>query len=118
MLQGKTIDTYESTPASKPVPGGPGSQWRMMKLRRVYETAEEESRNVDDVALLVTLASSRLRERSVATLRSVHLARTSYSLEEFGHCSTADFWYDCHVDALCLLVPDMRLANFDRFEDC
>ena len=47
MLQGKTIDTYESTPASKPVPGGPGSQWRMMKLRRVYETAEEEKKRLE-----------------------------------------------------------------------
>ena len=31
--------------------GGPGSQWRMMKLRRVYETAEEEGRPVEEVAL-------------------------------------------------------------------
>lgn len=33
------------------MPGGPGSQWRMMKLRRVYETAEEEGRPVEEVAL-------------------------------------------------------------------
>ncbi|KAL4251855.1 Cwf19-like protein [Abortiporus biennis] len=33
------------------VPGGPGSQWRMMKLRRVYETADEEGRPVLEVAM-------------------------------------------------------------------
>ncbi|KAJ3981986.1 CwfJ C-terminus 1-domain-containing protein-like protein [Lentinula detonsa] len=32
-------------------PGGPGSQWRMTRLRRVYETAEEEGRDVLEVAL-------------------------------------------------------------------
>ncbi|MCO5569442.1 hypothetical protein L7F22_023154 [Adiantum nelumboides] len=31
--------------------GGPGHQWRMMKLRRVYEAAEEEGRDVKEVAL-------------------------------------------------------------------
>ena len=30
--------------------GGPGSQWRMRKLQRVYETAEEEERPVEEVA--------------------------------------------------------------------
>lgn len=38
------------TPKSN-VPGGPGSQWRMMKLRRVYEAAEEEGKPVEEVAL-------------------------------------------------------------------
>ncbi|KAA1473876.1 hypothetical protein DENSPDRAFT_931257 [Dentipellis sp. KUC8613] len=33
------------------VPGGPGSQWRMMRLRRVYETAEEDNRLIEDVAM-------------------------------------------------------------------
>ena len=32
-------------------PGGPGSQWRMMKLRRVYETAEEEGKPVEEIAM-------------------------------------------------------------------
>ena len=43
----------EDMPTSerKFVPGGPGSQWRMMKLRRVYETAEEEGKSVEEVAL-------------------------------------------------------------------
>jgi hypothetical protein len=40
-----------STSSKKNVPGGPGFQWRMMRLRRVYETAEEEGRNVEEVAL-------------------------------------------------------------------
>lgn len=35
----------------KTVPGGPGSQWRMMRLRRVYETAEEEGKPVEEIAL-------------------------------------------------------------------
>lgn len=39
------------TSERKFVPGGPGSQWRMMKLRRVYETAEEEGKPVEEVAL-------------------------------------------------------------------
>lgn len=38
--------------ASKaPTPGGPGSQWRMMRLRRVYETVEEEGRPLEEVAV-------------------------------------------------------------------
>jgi hypothetical protein len=40
------------TQAPKPVtPGGPGSQWRMMRLRRVYESAREENRPVEEVAI-------------------------------------------------------------------
>ena len=31
--------------------GDKGSNWRMMKLRRVYEIADEESRSIEDVAL-------------------------------------------------------------------
>ena len=51
LKQGIPLDEY-STPAPKAVtPGGPGSQWRMMKLRRVYETAEEEGKPVMEVAL-------------------------------------------------------------------
>ncbi|KZW01458.1 hypothetical protein EXIGLDRAFT_602781 [Exidia glandulosa HHB12029] len=41
----------EETPKRVSTPGGPGSQWRMMKLRRVYEAAEDENRPVEDVAL-------------------------------------------------------------------
>ncbi|TFY80592.1 hypothetical protein EWM64_g3422 [Hericium alpestre] len=32
-------------------PGGPGSSWRMTRLRRAYETAEEEDRPIDEVAI-------------------------------------------------------------------
>lgn len=39
-----------STASKEKVPGGPGSQWRMTKLRRVFETASSESRPVLDVA--------------------------------------------------------------------
>lgn len=35
----------------KAAPGGPGYQWRMMKLRRAYEQAEEQGRSVEEVAL-------------------------------------------------------------------
>lgn len=50
-IQGKHIDEYEDTTQSTPTLGGPGSQWRMMKLRRMYETAEEEGRSVEEVAM-------------------------------------------------------------------
>ena len=38
-------------PAPSSTPGGPGSQWRMMRLRRVYETAEEEGRSIEEVGI-------------------------------------------------------------------
>lgn len=34
-----------------PTPGSTGSSWRLAKIRRTYETAEEEGRTVEDVAL-------------------------------------------------------------------
>ncbi|EGN98039.1 hypothetical protein SERLA73DRAFT_123438 [Serpula lacrymans var. lacrymans S7.3] len=50
--EGRKIDHDAPLPPPKSVtPGGPGSQWRMMRLRRVYETAEEEGRPVEEVAL-------------------------------------------------------------------
>lgn len=46
------ITTEASSPPPKSItPGGPGSSWRMMRLRRVYETVEEENRSVEEVAL-------------------------------------------------------------------
>ncbi len=61
LVQGKSLDEYETVGAyfsssvgrgeevadsmieeRKVVPGGPGAQWRMMKLRRLYEQAEEQ----------------------------------------------------------------------------
>jgi hypothetical protein len=39
------------TQGPKSTPGGPGSQWRMMRLRRVYETAQEDNRPVEEVAV-------------------------------------------------------------------
>ncbi|KAJ4481924.1 CwfJ C-terminus 1-domain-containing protein-like protein [Lentinula aciculospora] len=41
----------DSTPKHSFNPGGPGSQWRMTRLKRVYETAEEEGRDVLEIAL-------------------------------------------------------------------
>ena len=32
--------------------GDAGSKWRMMKLRRVYEMAEEEGKPVEEIALM------------------------------------------------------------------
>jgi len=40
-----------STPAKTNTPGGPGSSWRMMRLRRVYESAEEEGRDITEVGI-------------------------------------------------------------------
>ncbi|KXN88124.1 Pre-mRNA-splicing factor cwf19 [Leucoagaricus sp. SymC.cos] len=49
---GKPMDLDEPPPPLKSItPGGPGSSWRMMRLRRVYETAEEESRPIEEVAI-------------------------------------------------------------------
>lgn len=45
------MNEYSDTPAPKVTPGGPGSQWRMMRLRRVYDTAQEENRLVEEVAV-------------------------------------------------------------------
>jgi hypothetical protein len=52
LKEGKSSDNYPAHALPKPTtPGGPGSHWRMMKLKRVYETAEEEGRTVEEVAL-------------------------------------------------------------------
>ena len=49
--EGKPLIESEAQ-APKPItPGGPGSQWRMMRLRRVYETAQEDNRPVEEVAV-------------------------------------------------------------------
>nr|XP_019014591.1 cell cycle control protein cwf19 [Kwoniella pini CBS 10737]OCF53372.1 cell cycle control protein cwf19 [Kwoniella pini CBS 10737] len=50
LLEGKHIDDYE-TKEKKITPGGPGYQWRMMKLKRLYEQAEEQGRDIEDVAM-------------------------------------------------------------------
>ncbi|KZO92712.1 hypothetical protein CALVIDRAFT_301645 [Calocera viscosa TUFC12733] len=36
---------------TKPAPGGPGSNWRMMKLRRTYEEAQDSGKDIEEVAL-------------------------------------------------------------------
>ena len=41
-LEGKSVDEYEDKGPKKVQPGGPGHQWRMMKLKRLYEQAAEE----------------------------------------------------------------------------
>ncbi|KAL5520023.1 hypothetical protein ACEPAG_1683 [Sanghuangporus baumii] len=51
LAQGIPLDQYPHSAAKAPTPGGPGSNWRMMKLKRVYETAEDESKPVEEVAL-------------------------------------------------------------------
>lgn len=50
-LQGISLETYPHSAPKAATPGGPGSNWRMMKLRRVYETANEEGKPVEEVAL-------------------------------------------------------------------
>ena len=51
LKEGKSLEDYPVTTPKTVTPGGPGSAWRMMKLRRVYETAEEEGKPVEEVAL-------------------------------------------------------------------
>ncbi|KAI0036473.1 CwfJ C-terminus 1-domain-containing protein-like protein [Vararia minispora EC-137] len=53
LREGKELSQYTdpSLRLKTTVPGGPGSQWRMMRLRRVYETAEEENQPVEEVAV-------------------------------------------------------------------
>ncbi|KAI8986105.1 CwfJ C-terminus 1-domain-containing protein-like protein [Trametes punicea] len=51
LKDGKSIDDIPDVAPKPVVAGGPGSQWRMMKLRRVYETAEEDGRSVEEVAI-------------------------------------------------------------------
>ncbi len=41
----------DPVPAPTVTAGGPGSQWRMMRLRRVFETAEEEGLSVEQVGV-------------------------------------------------------------------
>ncbi|ODN75216.1 hypothetical protein L202_06413 [Cryptococcus amylolentus CBS 6039] len=50
LLDGKSVDDYE-TKETKVQFGGPGSQWRMMKLRRLYEQSEEQGKPVEEIAL-------------------------------------------------------------------
>ncbi|KAH9980197.1 CwfJ C-terminus 1-domain-containing protein-like protein [Lactifluus volemus] len=50
LKEGKSLVDSE-TQGPKSTPGGPGSQWRMMRLRRVYETAQEDNRPVEEVAV-------------------------------------------------------------------
>ncbi|KAG1879104.1 CwfJ C-terminus 1-domain-containing protein-like protein [Suillus subluteus] len=49
---GRSVDNDVPPPPPKATtPGGPGSNWRMMRLRRVYETADEENKPIEEVAL-------------------------------------------------------------------
>ncbi|KAK0439782.1 CwfJ C-terminus 1-domain-containing protein-like protein [Armillaria borealis] len=51
LREGKPIDESPAPAPKANVPGGPGSQWRMIKLRRVFETAEEEGLPVEQMAM-------------------------------------------------------------------
>lgn len=42
LKDGKTVEEYAPTEKKQIIAGSAGSQWRMMKLRKVYEQAEEE----------------------------------------------------------------------------
>lgn len=49
---GRPVDHDVPPPPPKAItPGGPGSSWRMMRLRRVYEAAEEENKPIEEIAL-------------------------------------------------------------------
>ncbi|KAI6121010.1 CwfJ C-terminus 2-domain-containing protein-like protein [Pisolithus croceorrhizus] len=49
--QGVQEVARSSPPPKSIAPGGPGSSWRMMRLRRVFEAAQEENRPVEEVAI-------------------------------------------------------------------
>ncbi|KAH9480566.1 Pre-mRNA-splicing factor cwf19 [Psilocybe cubensis] len=50
--EGRPIDFDEPPPPPPSItPGGPGSQWRMMRLRRVYENAEEDGVPVEQLGI-------------------------------------------------------------------
>ncbi len=42
LKEGRALDDYDAPKEKKIQPGGPGSSWRMMKLKRLYEQAEEQ----------------------------------------------------------------------------
>lgn len=81
--------------SAPPTPGSSGSNWRMMKLRRVYETAEEEKRSVEEVGLerfgTVEAWEAVLEERKVLDGKSSrpHVGRAptragDAEVDEFG----------------------------------
>ena len=39
----------ETQAKGPPAPGAPGSQWRMLKLKRTYQEAEDEGKPLEDV---------------------------------------------------------------------
>ncbi|KAJ7601069.1 CwfJ C-terminus 1-domain-containing protein-like protein [Mycena floridula] len=49
-ISGRQAPEVEPT-TTKITPGGPGSSWRMMRLRKVYEAAEEDGTPVEELAL-------------------------------------------------------------------
>ncbi|KDQ12326.1 hypothetical protein BOTBODRAFT_113169 [Botryobasidium botryosum FD-172 SS1] len=51
LKEGKSLDEYTTVAPKPTAPGGPGSTWRMSKLKRTYEIAEEEGRTVEEVAI-------------------------------------------------------------------
>ncbi|BEJ10819.1 hypothetical protein CspHIS471_0102410 [Cutaneotrichosporon sp. HIS471] len=51
MLEGKTVDEYKAEDKKTVQAGGPGYQWRMMKLKRLYEQAEDQGKTVEAIAL-------------------------------------------------------------------
>lgn len=53
LREGKSVDEYDTPSDANAAPqyGAPGYQWRMMKLKRTLEAAEQEGRCVEEVAL-------------------------------------------------------------------
>ncbi|TIA99398.1 hypothetical protein E3P92_02420 [Wallemia ichthyophaga] len=48
---GKHVDDYHNESKKSSTPGDAGSSWRMMKLKRCYEHAEEEGTHVDNLGI-------------------------------------------------------------------
>ncbi|KAF9516370.1 hypothetical protein BS47DRAFT_1376037 [Hydnum rufescens UP504] len=89
LKEGKSLDQYAPVSAPKNVPGGPGSQWRMKKLQRVYETAEEEGRTVEDVArerydTLAEFEEAQEEKRIIAEREQRRLSRSQSSNNPSG----------------------------------
>lgn len=51
LVEGKSLDDYTDQPKRQTTFGSPGYQWRMMKLRKTFEQAQEQGRGVEEVAL-------------------------------------------------------------------
>jgi hypothetical protein len=64
-----------------PLPGSSGSSWRMMKLKRAYEAAEDENRSIDEVGIerfgSIEAFEAAVEERKFLDSRGSHTGASS-----------------------------------------